>query len=104
MTCEPISSLLDNYVFVENQGSSYGAMVTYTCKHNYQFIIADENLDPTASIRKTVRCNLDGTWGPNFADCYRTSPPSFWSIHTARPHFLNHFMYYRLYCVAFILS
>jgi len=73
VTCQPISSLLKHVEFVENQGSEYGAMVTYTCKHGYQFVIADDNLDPTASIRKTVRCNLDGTWGPNFADCYRTS-------------------------------
>ena len=49
-------------------------MVTYTCKYGYQFPIAsDENLDPTSAIRKTVRCNLDGTWGPNFADCKRMS-------------------------------
>jgi len=73
--CEPITSLLKNALIVETQGSAYGAMVTYTCKYGYQFVIGtsdDKNLDPTSAIRKTVRCNLDGKWGPNFADCQRT--------------------------------
>jgi len=44
----------------------------HACKYGYQFVIAsDKNLDPTSAIRKTVRCNVDGRWGPNFADCQR---------------------------------
>jgi len=68
----PISYLLNNTLFIENQGSSYGAMVTYTCKYGYQFVITgDSNLDPTSAIRKTVRCNEQGQWEPDFADCKR---------------------------------
>ena len=66
-------SLLLNVVIVANQGNSYNSMVTYTCKYGYQFVIAgDNNLDPTSSIRKTVRCKEDGRWGPDLADCKRT--------------------------------
>jgi len=73
ITCLPISTLLENTLFVENQGSAFGAMVTYTCKYGFQFVIeGDSNLDPTATIRKTVRCDEYGEWGPNFADCKRT--------------------------------
>jgi len=56
----------------ESQGNLYGAMVTYTCNYGYQFVISgDRNLDPTSAIRKTVRCNQNGEWGPDFVDCER---------------------------------
>ena len=54
-------------------------MVTYTCKYGYQFVIAgDRSLDPTSAIRKTVRCDANGQWGPNFEDCKRMSTT--WSL------------------------
>jgi len=48
-------------------------MVTYTCRYGYQFVIDDDrDFDPTSAIRKTVRCNKNGKWGPDLTDCKRS--------------------------------
>lgn len=66
ITCESISLLVLNAQIKFSQGNEYGAMVMYSCRIGYQMSDATESGYVST---KTVFCNEDGKWGPQFATC-----------------------------------
>jgi len=67
-TCESVLTQVTNAMVLKSDGNSYGAFVTYICRYGNQFLdVTDTNVPEP----RTVRCNEDGNWGPNFADCLR---------------------------------